>query len=106
MDFTYGKSALGLPIDISLVKSESEISSCFILYVPMAYSNELKAIAEKTKNRGVLIVSEKPGDCLKGAGINIIKKNNKLVFELNQSAIKFSGLKVSEQLLSLAVVVK
>ncbi len=106
MNFTYGKMVDNKPIEVQLIKSEEHISSCNILYVPQSYSTEVKEIAEKTKNKGVLIITEKNGDCTKGSSINIIKKNNKLAFELSENSIKQSGLKVSEQLLNLAIVLK
>jgi hypothetical protein len=54
----------------------------------------------------VLIVTEGKNLATKGAAINFIMINNKMKFEINQTAMRNAGLRVSNQLLDLAIVVK
>ena len=103
MNITYNKSVNNRAISIELISDPEKINLCNIIYIPNAYADELKSIIKKTKSQGVLIVTESVDACAKGSTINIIKKDSRMVFEINLDAAKEANLKVSDQLLALAV---
>ena len=106
MKITSNKLVDKKEISIELITDPEKINMCNIIYIPNNNINELKTIVKQTKNSGVLIVTETADACLKGSIINIIKKNSRMVFEINTNAAAEAKLKVSDQLLALAIVVK
>ena len=92
-------------IKITKIKEPSEIKKCNILFVPTARSAEIAAVMEKINTQSILVVTEEPGLALKGSDINFIIKDGKLAFELNQASVTKQGLKVSNELSRLAILI-
>lgn len=82
-----------------------DASDCHLLFIPEAESGKLAVYAQQYANKPKILVTEKEGLIKKGGTINFITIDGKLRFELNQDAMDKAGLKVSHQLLSLAIVV-
>lgn len=81
-----------------------EISFCHILFIPQNIPFSLASILERTP-KGVLTVSESNGFAKQGTGFNFFISRDKLKFEANLKTLFLAGLKVSSQLLKLAVIV-
>ena len=92
-------------IKVTRIKEPSEIKKCNILFVPAARSAEITAVMEKINTQSILVVTEEPGLGLKGSDINFIVKDGKLAFELNQASVNKQGLKVSNELSRLAILI-
>jgi len=92
-------------IIIRKFSTPDEISFCHILFISRDASFPLDEILAKEAIKGTLIVSEKSGFAAQGTAINFIRVNNKLKFEANMKVINSAGLKVSSQLLKLAIIV-
>lgn len=82
-----------------------EITPCHILFISQKASIPLDNILNKAGQKGTLIISEKTGYAKKGTDINFVLVDNSLKFEANTKAISNTGLKVSSQLLKLAIIV-
>jgi hypothetical protein len=82
-----------------------DVDKCNVLFIPKNVKIPLHEFLVKTENKGVLVVSEKQGYASKGASINFVIVDKKLKFEANTKAISSAGLKVSAQLLKLAIIV-
>jgi hypothetical protein len=82
-----------------------DIDKCNVLFIPKNVKTPLQEFLTKTENKGVLVVSEKQGYASKGASINFVIIDKKLKFEANTKALSSAGLKVSAQLLKLAIIV-
>ncbi|MCK5822567.1 MAG: YfiR family protein [Bacteroidales bacterium] len=93
-------------ISIKKFKNVSEIDKCNILFVPKNKSSELINILKKLKDKSTLIITEKKGMARQGAGINFIIVNNIQKFELNKTNITKYNLKISPNLIKLAIIVK
>lgn len=93
------------PIKITKIKEASEIRKCNILFVPTSRSADIAAVMEKINTQSILVVTEEPGLALKGSDINFIIKDGKLAFELNQASVNKQGLKVSNELTRLAILI-
>lgn len=81
-----------------------DISYCHILFIPHGSSSQLQSILDRT-GKGVLVISEEPGLARQGAAFNFIPVHDKIKFEANLKAINAAGVKVSSQLLRLAIVI-
>lgn len=94
----------GKRISILHFNSAENIQYCHILFIPEKLPFPLSLILEKA-GKGTLTVSEEPGYAKLGSAFNFILKNDKLKFEANLKAIYAADLKVSSQLLKLAVII-
>jgi hypothetical protein len=82
-----------------------DMDKCNILFIPKGVKIPIQEIIAKTENKNILLITEKQGYASKGASINFVIIENKLKFEANTAAINAAGLKVSAQLLKLAIIV-
>ncbi len=69
-----------------------------VLYITPDQYPQLKSIASKLKNKGVLVIAEKDGAAKAEAVINFVVINNKQKFEFNKNNATKYGLKTSEEL--------
>lgn len=92
-------------IKVIQVNSPSEIKKCNILFVPSSKSSQWDEIMNVVNNQSILMITEEPGMGQKGSHINFLMKDGKLVFELNQAATSKKNLKVSNQLLTVAILI-
>jgi hypothetical protein len=99
------KQVNGMPIEVKHYNSASDLGECHILYITESESGKIDVINAKTKDRPVLIVTDKPGLAKKGAAINFVEVDGKIKFELNQQSAEAKGLKVAGSLSSLAIIV-
>ncbi|MFN8437423.1 MAG: YfiR family protein [Cytophagales bacterium] len=98
------KNINGRKIVIKKVASSSDLEGCHILFVP---DNSIASIAEyksKIKANHVLLVTEGDGNLQKGSVFNFIEKDGKVRFEFSQSDADAHNLKVSSDLVKLAIV--
>ncbi len=92
-------------IKVTKINAPSEIRKCNILFIPADQSQQITEILAKVTTQSILIVTEEPGLGAKGSNVNFIVKDGKLAFELNQGAASRQGLKVSNELSRLAILI-
>lgn len=85
------------------VKTADDANRCHIIYVQRFQSTQFNAVYPKAKSGHALLITESEEGGKRGAGINFITIDEKLKFELNKSAIEDAGLKVSNELVKLAI---
>lgn len=85
--------------------SVADVYSTDILYVAKTSSKDFDAIKEKSDSQKTLLITDKMGLGKKGSNINFKMVNNRLAFELNKASIDASSLKVSSQLMSMAILI-
>lgn len=102
----YGdKERQGKILRVKKLSSATEASQCHLVYIGRSSSDSFDAIHQSVSNNPTLIITDKNGLGQKGSGINFKIVNNRLKFELNQSALNASKLKVSSQLAAMAIVI-
>lgn len=84
--------------------SASAISDCEVLYLAKEASKEFDDAKSKLNGKSTLLISDKEGLGKRGSGINFKLVDGKLKFELNEKAITDANLKVSSQLMGMAIV--
>jgi len=82
----------------------NNIAESHILFVSEEAIDSVKQILPKTQNTSTLLITEKEGFGLEGSNINFVERNGRLVFELNQDAMRRENLRVSSELSRLAIV--
>lgn len=80
------------------------MSDCHIIYIPERYVKRLKSVADATKGKPVLIVSEGAGLFAQGSLISFVFNSEKK-FEIARAAVEANNMKVSSELLRVAAIV-
>ena len=93
------------PIRVTKIASTAEIRKCNMLFVPVEKSDQIVDVVNRVNTQSILIVTEEKGLAAKGSDINFIVKDGKLAFELNQASVNKQGLKVSNELTRLAILI-
>jgi len=96
------KKSNSRPLEILEYDSKRPVL-CDILFIPNSEMKRISKFAKDMEGKKVLIVSEDNNSSSHLAGINLIKTKGKIKFEVNEAALKKSGLKLSSQLSTLAV---
>jgi len=85
------------PADVSAIDP-----NCNILFVGHWKSNLLEDALNKVGDHGTLIVSEKNGMLDQGSDINLVIRDQKIMYEMKKSSLEARGLSFSIDLTSLA----
>jgi len=101
-----GKSVENRPVEVDALPGLSGVSGCHILYVGEGIDSAPAEVASSVSGSSVFTVADCEGFATGGGIANFIRADNKVRFEINPSAAKKAGLKVSSRLLRLAKVVK
>jgi hypothetical protein len=102
-NFAATKNINGRKIVIRTVASTTDLKGCNILFIPKNENAKLATYASGAKTYNILLVTESEGNITKGAVFNFIEKEGKVRFEFNQSEADSHVLKVSADLVKLAV---
>ena len=84
--------------------SIEEVNKCNMLFVSESIK-DFDKVMKKMHGTSTLIVTEHEGLGKKGSAINFIIRQNKLLFELNQTAIDQAGLLISQDLVKFAIMI-
>ena len=90
---------------IKRISNLYEIENSNILVIAESEKKNLQNILSITKNLPVLTISETPDFAKKGVLINFYEENNKLRFEINETAVLQSPLQMSFYLLNSAKII-
>lgn len=95
------KIVSGRPLEVTVVGSPYEARSAHLLFMP---ANQAPRVDQVASLRGthVLTVADAEDFARGGGMVSFVRENNKLRFEINESAAKRAGLSVSSRLLSVA----
>ncbi|MCU0430459.1 MAG: YfiR family protein [Cytophagaceae bacterium] len=94
------------PIVIKKIQAGDDVSACHILFVASDQNSSLSGISSKTSGKPLLIISEMVNGAKQGASINLIMVDEKMKFEMNKKILERQGLKVSTDLVKLAIQVE
>jgi hypothetical protein len=95
----------GKQIIIHHFTNPDEITPANILYITANSPFSLSAVLLKTE-KTTLTIGEEPGFAEMGTAFNFVLVEDKLKFEANLNVLAATGLRVSSQLLKLAIIVK
>jgi hypothetical protein len=101
-----GNTVQGRKLVIQRGKELSDLKECQIVFVSATEKKRLPQILETLKGTSVLTVSEIDHFCQSGGMINFKKVGKNLRFEVNPDAAQRANLKISSQLLKLAIIAK
>lgn len=90
---------------INYINSPKNIPDCHLIFISNSMENKLDEILSQTKDKPILLVGDTKNYSKKGVYINFYTETNKISFEINEAALKQSGLKISHLLLRQARVI-
>jgi hypothetical protein len=93
-------------LEVRQLKSGEEMEACQIVFIAKGNVAKIVDHFDKIQSKGVLTITEEKSIVNKGVCINILEKEEKMCFEISESAFKKSNLKISKQLIDLATSVK
>lgn len=98
-----GKSANGRQLEVVQVSVESEADRCEIVLIERSESRRIKEIVEALAGKPVLTVCD-TGNCAHDGGMIAFRMADESVrFQINQDAAEHAGLRISSQLLKVAI---
>lgn len=98
-----GRTAKGRRVQIRQLSRADEAAGCQILYIAASEKPHLQEILRALPSTGVLTVSDLKNFCRTGGMIGLVTRGEKLQFEVNVANAERAGLKLSSQMLKLAV---
>lgn len=97
------KRVSGHPIEVVHIKRGGSLTYCHLLYIDSSEHLYIRPVLNLTRDMPLLTVSEIEGFASAGGVIGLVNIGNKLKFEINSAAAVQAQLRVSSQLLKLAV---
>jgi len=91
---------------IRVIKDLKEIEGSHILFIAESEKKNIQKLQQITNGLPILTVSETKGFSEKGILINFYEEDKKLRFEINETAVLKSPLKMSYYLLSTARIIE
>ncbi|MCF8719468.1 YfiR family protein [Nitrospina gracilis] len=85
--------------------SGSDLDSCHLAYIGESENENLEEVLHRTKGRPILFVGDTPGYSQRGVGINFVILNNRIRFKINRRAVEDRDIRISSELLNLAILV-
>lgn len=104
-DTLSGRKIGARPVRARRIDDAGSARSCAILFVSRRGNDGLDAVVSAVKGSPVLLVGEQDRFAKRGGMINFVEVDQKIRFEINETAAKQAGLKISSQLLKLATIV-
>jgi hypothetical protein len=92
----------GRAVEIRHLTDPTQVDACQIVFICGSERDRLRKILNRTESKPILTISDSAGFAASGVLINFYMSGETVRFEMNESAIERSGLKVSSRLLKLA----
>jgi hypothetical protein len=93
-------------IIINNITDLDELASCDLFFLGEPKLNEFGKVKEAVASKPILTITGSESYAKKGAGINLVTVDERMVIEVNETVLNQSGFKVSGTLLSMAKIIK
>jgi len=103
-DTLASETVRGKPLRVILSAQPADARKAHLVFVPTTSAGELDKIIQAVQGRPVLTVGESDNFIAAGGMINFVRQGAKIRFEINPRAVQGTGLKISSQLLKLAII--
>lgn len=98
-----GRQAKGRRVQVRQLQRPDEVAGCQILYIPASEKARVKELLRGVPASGILTVSDIRNFCAMGGMIGLVTRGDKVQFEINLGGAERAGLRLSSQMLKLAV---
>lgn len=97
-----GKTVGGRSLATRQANNLIQLKGCQVVFIASPAINDLPRILDALQGGPVLTISDTPGALDAGVGINMMLRQGKIAFEVNQEATRTAQLNLSSKLLRLA----
>lgn len=101
-----GRSIQGHPLEFKEFSSVTDATNCQVIFISDSEKYHLSKILGRLRDTNILTVSQMDNFTDNGGMIRLLIVEDKVRFEINNTAAKKAGLAISSKLLSLAVKVQ
>ena len=98
-----GETINRAPITAKRILTPQDAANCRVLFISSSQDSELKSVLAALDKTAVLTVSDMPQFVKRGGMIQLVLDASRVRFAVNPAAVQRAGLKLSSQLLKLAV---
>lgn len=105
-DLASSRKIKGKPVRVRRLTRAEEAGACDLLFIASSEEPRLRGVLSVTGDRPILTVADTPGFAEAGVLINLFAEGERVGFEVNEPAVRRSGLRVSSRLLRLARLVE
>jgi hypothetical protein len=96
----------GRAVEVRRLASPAGVFDCHLVWISRKWAGDLASVLSLTGGRPILTVADAHGAAKAGVLINLVRKGERVAFEVNADAAKASGLVLSSRLLRLATIVE
>ncbi len=104
-NFYSSRPIKGQNVQILNVNSVDELKNAHVIYLADSKSRDFEDLQLKFAGKPTLMITDKSGLGKKGAGINFKEVGGKLKFEINKASFDDGDLKISNQLVTMGIVI-
>ena len=90
-------------IKVVRITDSDKLKACQAIFFSKSVNSQLSSILNDLQNEPILTLADNPNATAQGIAINMSLVNEKIVFEINLTKVRASGLDISSKLLQLAV---
>ena len=90
-------------IKVTRIADLGQLKACQAIFFSKSVSGQLSSILNDLQNDPILTLADSSNATAQGIAINMSLSNEKIVFEINLTKVRASGLDISSKLLQLAV---
>lgn len=107
LDALATRSIKGKPVEVRRLRTASDAGTCCqLLFISSSEADHLARVLSRTAGEPVLTVGDTPGFAEAGVLINLYEDRGRIGFEVNEAAVRRSGLHFNSKLLRLARLVE
>jgi hypothetical protein len=89
--------------DFNKIADSNSLDGCQVIFISKSETKNVRKIIKSVESKPILVISEITKFADLNGMIGFVKKDNKIRFEINLDAAKLANLKISSQLLKLAL---
>jgi hypothetical protein len=93
----------GQTAEVRVAHRVADLAGAQMIYIGEGHRGDLRDALAGVEHRPVLVVTSEMDGLAAGSTVNFVQANNKIRFEISLDAATRAGLKISSQLLALAV---
>ena len=105
-DLTSGETLAGRPLVVRRVVNDQEVQGCHVLFIGGAVLPSSRGLLQRARALPVLTVSDDPRFLDEGGMVRLRQLDGRLRFDVDAGMAARAGLRISSQLLQLAVTVR
>ncbi len=97
------RSVGGLPTSVRRARNARDVGDAQVVYIGEGYRGDMRALISSLAHRPVLVVTDEANALGAGSMVNFVIADGKVRFEVSLASATRAGLKISSQLLAVAV---